>query len=95
MSITTTAVRVSERLDTMQWRVDATILIVEDDRNIGHLVGTYLERDGYRVAWVRSGEEALAEVDRLRPGLVVLDVGCPASTASRSADASVLAARRR
>ena len=61
----------------MQWRVDATILIVEDDRNIGHLVRTYLERDGYRVAWVRSGEEALAEVDRLRPGLVVLDVGLP------------------
>jgi len=77
VSITTTAVRASGRLDSMQWRVDATILIVEDDRNIGHLVRTYLERDGYRVAWVRSGEEALAEVDRLRPGLVVLDVGLP------------------
>jgi DNA-binding response OmpR family regulator len=77
VSITTTADRASGRLDSMQWRVDATILIVEDDRNIGHLVRTYLERDGYRVAWVRSGEEALAEVDRLRPGLVVLDVGLP------------------
>jgi DNA-binding response OmpR family regulator len=61
----------------MQWRMGATILIVEDDRNIGNLVRTYLERDGYRVVWVRSGEEGLAELERQRPGLVVLDVGLP------------------
>ena len=61
----------------MRWRMGATILIVEDDRNIGNLVRTYLERDGYRVVWVRSGEEGLAELQRQRPGLVVLDVGLP------------------
>ena len=44
-------------------RVDATILIVEDDHNIGNLVRTYLERDGYTVVWVRSGEEGLAELE--------------------------------
>ena len=38
---------------------------------------TYLERDGYRVTLVRSGEEGLAELDRLRPDLVILDVGLP------------------
>ncbi|MEZ5125277.1 MAG: response regulator transcription factor [Thermoleophilia bacterium] len=53
------------------------ILIVEDDRNIGYLVKTYLERDGYRVVWVRSGEDGLAEMERQHPGLVVLDVGLP------------------
>src|SRR5450756_218636 len=37
-----------------------TVLIVEDDHNIGNLVRTYLERDGYGVVWVRSGEEGLA-----------------------------------
>ena len=58
-------------------RVDATILIVEDDRNIGNLVRTYLERDGYSVLWVRSGEDALAELDRHQLSLVVLDVGLP------------------
>ena len=57
--------------------MDATILIVEDDRNIGNLVRTYLERDGYSVLWVRSGEEALAELDRHPLSLVVLDVGLP------------------
>jgi DNA-binding response OmpR family regulator len=53
------------------------ILIVEDDRNIGNLVRTYLERDGYRVTWVRSGEDGLVELERQRPDLVVLDVGLP------------------
>jgi DNA-binding response OmpR family regulator len=57
--------------------VDATILIVEDDRNIGNLVRTYLERDGYSVLWVRSGEDAMAELDRHPLSLVVLDVGLP------------------
>ena len=58
-------------------RMDATILIVEDDYNIGHLVRTYLERDGYTVLWVRSGEEGLAELERHPLSLVVLDVGLP------------------
>jgi DNA-binding response OmpR family regulator len=71
------AVRQRGRLDTMRRRMDACILIVEDDRNIGNLVRQYLERDGYRVAWVRSGEDGLAELERRRPDLVVLDVGLP------------------
>ena len=57
--------------------MDATILIVEDDRNIGNLVRTYLERDGYSVLWVRSGEDAMAELDRHALSLVVLDIGLP------------------
>jgi len=75
--ISTAPARGGERLDSMQRRMDATILIVEDDHHIGHLVRTYLERDGYRVLWVRSGEEALAELERHPLSLVVLDVGLP------------------
>ncbi len=57
--------------------MDGTILVVEDDRNIGSLVRAYLERDGYRVLWVRSGEDGLAELERHTLSLVVLDVGLP------------------
>ena len=57
--------------------MDTTVLIVEDDHNIGNLVRTYLQRDGYGVIWVRSGEEGLAELARHAVGLVVLDVGLP------------------
>ena len=55
----------------------ATVLLVEDDPSIGRLVHGYLGRDGYRVLWVRSGEEALLELSRHPVGIVVLDVGLP------------------
>jgi two-component system alkaline phosphatase synthesis response regulator PhoP len=54
-----------------------TILVVEDEPNIGALVRTYLERAGYRVIWVRSGEDALVELRRHPVKLVVLDIGLP------------------
>ena len=54
-----------------------TILVVEDDPNIGALVKAYVERDGYTALWVRSGEEALAELPRHPVRLVVLDIGLP------------------
>jgi DNA-binding response OmpR family regulator len=55
----------------------ALLLLVEDEPSVGGLVRTYLERSGYRVVWVRSGEEALVEVGRQAPRLVLLDVGLP------------------
>ncbi|MFZ0040642.1 MAG: response regulator transcription factor [Solirubrobacteraceae bacterium] len=55
----------------------ATVMVVEDEPNIGALVRTYLERAGYRALWVRSGEDALTELRRHPIGLVVLDIGLP------------------
>ncbi len=52
-------------------------MIVEDEPNIGSLVRTYLQRAGYAVVWVRSGEQALAELPRHPIRLVVLDIGLP------------------
>jgi DNA-binding response OmpR family regulator len=54
-----------------------TVLLVEDEPSVGELVRGYLARDGYRVIWVRSGEEALAELDRHPVRLVLLDIGLP------------------
>jgi len=54
-----------------------TILVIEDEQSIGALLRAYLERDGFRVVWVRSGEEGLAEFSRHPVRLVVLDVGLP------------------
>src|SRR5213076_874092 len=45
---------------------------------IGRLVKAYLEQqDGWRVVWLRSGEEAVAELRRHPVRLVVLDLGLP------------------
>ena len=54
-----------------------TVLLVEDEPSVGELVRGYLMRDGYRVIWVRSGEEALVELDRHRVRIVILDIGLP------------------
>jgi len=53
------------------------LLLVEDEESIGSLVRAYLEQSGYRVAWVRSGEEALGTLELLRPRLVLHDIGLP------------------
>jgi len=54
------------------------LLLVEDDEAIGRLVKAYLEQqDGWTVVWIRSGEEAVAELRRHPVRLVVLDIGLP------------------
>ncbi|MGQ0669284.1 MAG: response regulator transcription factor [Actinomycetota bacterium] len=57
--------------------MSGTILLVEDEQSIGSLVRSYLDRDGFQVVWVRSGEEAMAELPRHPVRLVVLDIGLP------------------
>jgi DNA-binding response OmpR family regulator len=53
------------------------VLLVEDEPSVGELVRGYLARDGWIVIWVRSGEEALAELDRHAVRIVILDIGLP------------------
>jgi DNA-binding response OmpR family regulator len=56
----------------------SVLLLVEDDESIGRLVKQYLEQqDGWRVLWLRTGEEAVGELRRHPVRLVVLDVGLP------------------
>jgi two-component system alkaline phosphatase synthesis response regulator PhoP len=54
-----------------------TVMVVEDEPNIGALIRTYLQRAGYETLWVRSGEDALTELRRHAVKLVVLDIGLP------------------
>ncbi|MCP4152086.1 MAG: response regulator [bacterium] len=54
-----------------------TILLVEDDENLGELLQTYLERYNYRVIHIRDGAEGLnaARVDE--PDVIVTDLLLP------------------
>ena len=54
-----------------------TVLIVEDDLDIVELLQYTLERDGYPVIVAHSGEKGLAEAQRRKPGLIVLDLMLP------------------
>src|SRR5262249_23207941 len=54
------------------------ILIVEDDEEIVTLLKTYLQRQGgYEIAAASNGINALIEVGRIRPDLLILDVMIP------------------
>jgi DNA-binding response OmpR family regulator len=54
-----------------------TVVLVEDEESIGNLVRAYLVRDGFTVRWLRSGEEALAELRCRKAEIVILDIGLP------------------
>lgn len=53
------------------------ILIVDDDKNICELLRLYLEKEGYRTVMAFDGEQALAEYEKEKPALVLLDVMMP------------------
>jgi DNA-binding response OmpR family regulator len=53
------------------------ILVVEDDARIADLVARNLEAAGYECHQSPDGGRALADLARLRPALVVLDLGLP------------------
>ncbi|MEW6544741.1 MAG: response regulator [Nitrospirota bacterium] len=55
----------------------ATILIVDDEVEIGELVGEFLKRRGYLVKTATSGEQALTMIKQEPPDLVLLDIYMP------------------
>jgi DNA-binding response OmpR family regulator len=51
----------------------ATIVIVEDERDLNNLIRSHLEQDGHVVHQAFDGPAGLALVDHHRPALVILD----------------------
>ncbi|KUR72786.1 hypothetical protein AQZ52_06070 [Novosphingobium fuchskuhlense] len=58
-------------------KTGARILLVDDDPQIHHLIGTMLEREGYQVEHAHSGEAALLKAEELRPAVILLDIMMP------------------
>jgi len=50
------------------------VLVVDDERNILTSLQKWLSREGYQVATVRSGQEALAALEAERPDVVLMDI---------------------
>jgi DNA-binding NarL/FixJ family response regulator len=75
-------------------RVTRTVLIVDDHEGFRSIARGLLEADGFEVVGeAADGESAIAEVKRLQPQLVLLDVQLPDidgfEVASRLEEASV------
>ena len=54
------------------------ILLVEDDLDTQELIGTMLRRHGASVIAVASSAAALTELPRVKPDLIISDIGMPA-----------------
>ena len=57
--------------------IKQSVLVVEDEEDIRELVSYNLLKEGYQVAGVASGEDALAAVASKPPDLVLLDLMLP------------------
>jgi DNA-binding response OmpR family regulator len=55
----------------------ARLLMVEDDPEIGRLVGHFLRREGFELTVAPDGKAMDAELARARPDLVILDLMLP------------------
>jgi CheY-like chemotaxis protein len=74
------ALRAQARLRGRQAQGHAFLLLVDDDPEIGAVLGEILEGAGYRVGVAENTAEAgaaLTAADGVRPALVVLDIGLP------------------
>ena len=52
-------------------------LVVDDERALARLVGSYLERDGFEVSLAHDGQQAIERARHVDPDVIVLDLGLP------------------
>jgi type II secretory ATPase GspE/PulE/Tfp pilus assembly ATPase PilB-like protein/CheY-like chemotaxis protein len=55
----------------------ACVLLVEDEEQLRRVMKDLLQREGYTVAEARDGIQALDEVDRHAPDVIILDLNLP------------------
>src|SRR5215471_5851597 len=58
----------------------ASILIVEDDRDVSQIIKDVIEAQGYRAITVTNGRDALGVLEEERPALMLFDLFMPVMT---------------
>jgi len=53
------------------------VLVVDDERALADLVGSYLTRDGFEVSMAHDGAQAIEQARQVDPDVMVLDLGLP------------------
>ncbi len=54
-----------------------SILLIDDDQNVSHLIRLYLEKEGYQVYEAFRGDDGLAAFKQYNPSLIILDIMLP------------------
>jgi len=57
--------------------INKKVVVVDDDASVQEVVRGYLEKDGYLVFLAGTAREGLAVAERVKPGLIVLDLMLP------------------
>src|SRR5512139_2586892 len=55
----------------------ARVLVIDDERPLARVVGTYLQRDGFEVGLAHDGPAAIEARREAAPDVVILDLGLP------------------
>jgi DNA-binding response OmpR family regulator len=61
-------------------QLNKKIVVVDDDPSVQEVVRAYLEKDGYLVYVAGKAAEGIALAERVKPGLIVLDLMLPDRT---------------
>jgi len=56
---------------------DRRIVVIDDEPSVQEVVRAYLEKDGYLVYVAGAGREGIELAERVKPGLIVLDLMLP------------------
>ena len=55
----------------------SSVVIIDDQRDVGDCLGALLEEAGYQVRVAYSGEQGLTSIAAARPDAVILDIAMP------------------
>jgi len=75
-----TFIRTSQPRSTflgMSEQPNKKVVVIDDDPSVQEVVRAYLERDGYLVYVAGTATEGVAVAERVKPGLIVLDLMLP------------------
>lgn len=53
------------------------VLIIEDNKEISHILGDFLKKEGYRIQQVYNGEDGIKRITENKVRLVILDIMLP------------------
>ncbi len=56
---------------------DPTVMLIEDDVEVGKTMQRFIERAGMKVAWAQTGAEAVRLKESFRPDVVLVDLELP------------------
>ena len=61
----------------VQTGISKSILLVDDDKDILTFLSYNLRKEGYKIFMATNGEEAIAQVKKIQPSIILLDVMMP------------------